>query len=71
MEKINFSPVKGDFKNEKEKCICVPIFNGDFNIDDVHDIGDRIEEKYPNLFFTKRWSTYEHNNQKGYMFFYE
>lgn len=71
MEKINLSPIKGDFKNEKEKCICVPVLNEGFNIDDVHYLGDIIERKYSNLIFTKRWSTYEDNNTKGYMFFYE
>lgn len=72
MEKFNFSPVKGDFKNEVEKCICVPILNSKgINVDDIFSLQDILEKKYPDLTFTNRWSTYKRDGKEGYMFFYQ
>lgn len=72
MENINFSPTMGDFKNKKEKCICIPLSLGQkFDVDEVNYLGDTLEKKYSNLIFTKRWSTYDNEKGKGYMFFYQ
>lgn len=72
MEKIIFSPIRGDFKNEEQKCICVPLRSGkDFDVDEVNILSDILEKKYSNLIFTKRWSTYGEDGEKGYMFFYQ
>lgn len=72
MEKIKFSSLRGDFENKEEKCICIPLSPREgFDVDDVNCLWNEVEKKYSNLSFTKRWSTYNKDGEKGYLFFYK